>query len=102
MYKVSVTDQAEQDSDSIAEYIATELKAPKAALDFLDDVDVCYGRLRENPFLYEACRDPRLQKEGYRRAVVGNYVMLYKVFETKANVIVYRIFYGSQNYTELL
>jgi len=101
-YKLSVADRAEQDSDSIADYIAADLQAPKAALDFLDEVDACHDRLRENPFLYEMCRDPRLKKEGYRRAVIGNYVMLYKVFEHKAEVIVYRVFYGQQNYTKLI
>jgi len=102
MYRLSVADRAEQDSDNIADYIASALEAPKAALDFLDEVDVCYNRLRENPFLYEACRDPRLKKEGYRRAVVGNYVILYKIFESKTEVIIYRIFHGQQNYTKLI
>ena len=102
MYKLRVADRAHQDSDSIAEYISTNLDAPTAALDFLDDIAACYNRLRENPFLYEVCRDPRLRKEKYRRAVVGNYLVLYKVFEDTNAVIIYRIFYGAQNYTELI
>ena len=79
MYRVDVSTEAEHDLDSILSYIAEDLAAPQAAASFADGVYECYDRLEQNPYIYEVCRNPKLQKEGYRRAVIKNYVMIYKV-----------------------
>lgn len=102
MYNVDVSDSAEQDLDRIIAYIAEKLAAPKAATDFVDAVYDCYDRLEENPYLFEQCRDPKLQKEGYRRAVIQNYIFLYKINEKSNMVIVHRFFYGRQDYINLI
>jgi plasmid stabilization system protein ParE len=98
MYNVDISDQAEQDLTSIIAYIAEKLFAPKAASDFADKVYDCYDRLAENPFIYEQCRDPKLQREGYRRAVINNYILVYKIYEETNEVVVCRFFYGRQDY----
>lgn len=41
MYKLIVSELAHQDLDKIASYIAEQLSNPRAALDFLDDVEAC-------------------------------------------------------------
>ena len=102
VYNLEVSDRAEAELDRILCYISENLAAPKAAADFADEVYACYDRLEENPYLYEECRDPRLKSEGYRRVVIKNYILLYKVYEDKKGVIVHRFFYGSQNYAELI
>ena len=102
MYKVRVEEPAESDFQHIITYIAETLDATAAALSFMDEVDVCYDRLQENPYLYEQCREPYLQSEGYRRAVIGNYVLVYKVLEEQKEVEVHRFFYGQQNYTKFI
>ena len=102
MYEVSATNRADNDLDKIINYISQKLSAPKAASDFIDDVYTCYDRLEENPYVYEECRDPKLKKQGYRRAVIKNYVMIYKIYEDDREVIVHGFFYGRQDYTNLL
>jgi len=102
MYRVRVEEPAENDFQRITTYIAEMLDATVAALSFMDDVAACYERLQKNPYLYEQCRDPRLQSEGYRRAVIGNYILVYKVLEEKKEVEIHRFFYGPRNYTELI
>ena len=102
MYKLLVTEAAEEDLDEIISYIVNELASPKAASDFADAVQTCYDRVVQNPASFEASRDPLLSKEGYRRAVVKNYIMLYKVFHERAEIVVYRFFYGRRDYSNLI
>jgi len=102
MYRLVITDLAEDDLDDIVKYIAIELSAPVAASDLIDVVEECYERIIENPFCYEAARDPRLRLEGYRRAVIKNYIMLYKIFPEKEKVVVYRFFHGRRDYANLI
>lgn len=102
MYKVVVTELAEGDLDSIVAYIAGQLGNPTAAGRLLDEVQECYANLKTLPLMYELSRDGRLAAEGYRKAVIGSYVMLYKVNEAAKIVIVYRFFYGPRDYTKLI
>ena len=102
MYRLDVSDRAEQDLDLIITYIAEKLAAPIAAADFAGEVYDCYDHLENNPYMYEKCRDPTLQKEGYRRAVVKNYLLVFKVDDTAGEVTVYRFFHGTQDYANLI
>ena len=104
MYNLDITEHAEYDLEKIIKYISENLSAPQAAYDFADLVYECYERIEQNPYIYEESWDPKLKKEGFRRAVIKNYIMLYKVYEDKKPkmVIVHRFFHGSQNYFDLL
>lgn len=102
MYKLIVTELAHQDLDNIVSYIAVQLANPTAASDFLDEVDKCYGYLKRNPLMYSKCQDSRLEKEGYRKVVVKNYIIIYKVDENDKKVNILRFFYGAQDYAKLI
>jgi len=73
-----------------------------AATAFSDAVYDCYDNLETDPYLYESCRDAKLKKEGYRRAVIKNYVLVYKVNDDTKTVTVHRFFYGRQDYVGLI
>ncbi|MGD8401146.1 MAG: type II toxin-antitoxin system RelE/ParE family toxin [Bacillota bacterium] len=79
MYKLVVSKLAHQDLDNIVSYIAIQLANPTAARNFLDEVAKCYGYLKSNPMMYAKCQDKRLEKEGYRKALIKNYVLVYKI-----------------------
>jgi plasmid stabilization system protein ParE len=102
VYRLEISDHAEEDFDEVIVYIAETLAAPRAAAEFADEVYACYDRLEQNPFVYEECRDPRLKKEGYRRAIINNYVLIYRIYEEKKLVIAHRFFYGGQDYAKLI
>ena len=101
-YKILTTVYSEQDLDSILGYMIRELHAPQAATDFADAVGACYDRLSEMPALYELCRNPRLASQGFRRAVIKHYVMIYEIDEQEKAVLIHRFFYGSQEYEKYL
>ena len=102
MYSVDITEHADEDLDNIIKYLRDELASPGAASDFVDKVYECYDRLEENPYIYSECYDGYLKSERYRRAVIKNYVLLYKVDENLKQVIVYRFFHGMQDYANLI
>lgn len=52
--------------------------------------------------MYEACRDLRLRAKEYRKAVIRNYVLIYKVDEKNRTVLLLRFFYGKQDYAAKL
>lgn len=102
MYKLVVSELAHRDLDNIVSYIAVQLANPIAATHFLDEVEKCYGYLKSNSLMYERCHDACLEKEGYRKAIIKNYVLVYKVDEAVKAVIIYRFFYGAQDYVKLI
>lgn len=101
-YKLIVSKDAHRDVDEIAGYIAHELKSPQAASGFLDDVEKSYRSLAENPRLFALCGDARLQRKGYRKVVIKNYLVLYRIDEDQKAVLVVRVIYGPRNYPEIL
>ena len=102
MFSVVVTESADKDLTEILEYITGVLSNPKAATDFLDRVDECYSNLENNPLMFERCHDTHLEAQGYRRAVIKNYIMVYRVEEKENKVIVLNFFYGRRDYEKLI
>lgn len=102
MYSLVVSDLAHRDLDNIVSYIAVQLANPIAATNLLDEVEKCYGGLKSNPLMFERCHDGLLEKEGYRKVTIKNYVMVYKVEEAARTVIIHRFFYGAQDYVKLI
>ena len=101
-YKVVETELAAQDLNGILEYMIHSLSNPSAASSFADEVEECYASLERMPRMYELCRGPQLNALGYRKAVIKNYVLIYRVAEAEKIVYILRLFYGRRNYIELI
>jgi len=84
--------------DNIVSYIAVQLANPTAAANFLNEVEKCYGYLKSNPLIYERRHDACLEKIGYHKAIIKNYVLVYKADEAAKAVIIHRFFYGAQDF----
>ena len=102
MYKLIPANLAKDDLEHILLYISVDLAAPTAAANFADKVSQCYQNLKNTPFMYEKCRAPRLARKGYRRAVIQNYVLIYRVDESSNTVYILRVFYGARDYEQFL
>jgi addiction module RelE/StbE family toxin len=97
-YKVTISASADRDVDDIFAYIMNTLGSPQAAVNFADALDERYAALEENPLMYERSRNSRLAGEGYRKFVVGSYIVLYLVDEERQEVTIVRVFYGRRDY----
>lgn len=101
-YDVIISAEAHNDIDNVLDYIVNSLKNPTAAKNLLGKIEESYVDLADNPFMYAHCNDSRLQNDGYRKVVINNYVLIYRVDEAENIVYVVRFFYGRQNYIELI
>lgn len=102
MYKLNISELAHHDLDRIVSYIKVNLASPIAATNFLDQVEKCYDYLKDNPYMYAKCQNNRLEKEGYRKIPIKNYLLVYKVVEEDRTVNILRYFYGTQDYFKLI
>ena len=78
------------------------MSAPKAANDLLDDILKCYDNISLNPLMYALCNNNRLKSKEYRKAVIKNYIMFYRVDEVKQTIYIMRFIYGRRDYINLL
>ncbi len=101
-YKVIVTKDAHDDVDEDLDYIANRLQNPIAAKNLLDKIEEAYNELAFNPYMYQECSNERLQSKGYRKVVVKNYIIIYRVDDEEKTVYVLRMFYGRRDYAKLI
>jgi toxin ParE1/3/4 len=101
-YNLTITEVANQDMNKIFSYILNHLCNPKAAVDLADAIEGKYDEVCINPYMFEESRNKVLKNKSYHRLPVQNYIILYKIDEKNREVIIARIFYGGQNYQELL
>ena len=102
MSKLLVSPAADRDLDSILSYLINELCNPQAAGNLLDEVESAYDALAETPEAFEMCRDQRLAELEYRKAKVGNYLMIYQYDSKLDEINVLRFFHESQNYLAMM
>ena len=101
-YALLITSAAHQDLDNALHYITETLANPTAASALLNEIESCYNQICQFPFSYETCRDINLQHKGYRKAPIGNYILVYRPDETLQKVYVLRFFYGRSDYEKIL
>ena len=101
-YELKVAEAAERDLFETFDYISSSLEAPKAASDFFAKIQSCFSQLVDNPYVYALSSDLRLEEEGYRKAVIGNYLLMFTVDEKEKCVFVHRLFYGGMDYCRFL
>ena len=58
----------------------------RQALTLLTAVERVYEKLAETPNMYGLCRKPLLSRQGYRKAPIEGYLMIYKVDEAAGSV----------------
>ena len=102
MYSLHITELAEQDLDGIVNYMAVVLANPIAASAFLDKTEDCYAHLKTKPRIYAECEDSYLRCKGYRKTLIGNYLLIFRIEERSKRVYILRFFYGGQDYTRQL
>jgi plasmid stabilization system protein ParE len=102
MYKLFVSELAHKDLDKIVSYISIELSNPMAVSSFLDELEKCYSHLKTSPYMYEKCLNKRLNSQGYRRALIKKYLLIYKIDDDLKIVNILRFFYGSQDYIKFI
>jgi addiction module RelE/StbE family toxin len=93
LYKISFLDKAKDDITEIYRYISETFSSPRAANNLMDEIDKSISYLEQNPMLY-----PLSKIDGYRKCVVKNYIVIYRVDDINKEILIVRVFHGTQNY----
>jgi addiction module RelE/StbE family toxin len=100
MYKLRYLPLAQKDLWDITSYIADNLKAPKAAIDFVDTLDNSISRLQQFPYSCKLYQPQESLEAEYRLLSVKNYLVFYIVTENEVEI--HRIVYAKMNLEKLI
>ena len=100
MFKIRYSRVAKKDLEDIGDYIAMELKSPKAALNTITHIQDVIDKLEYAPHIGPSL-SARYENVGdYRYLVCGNYLAFYRIQSNE--VYIDRILYGKRDYLGIL
>ena len=101
-YRLIVSRSANENIDSIIQYVAVKLLNPQAARAILNDISTAYDKLEEKAEMYPYCNDLYLAHKGYRKLPLDkhDYVILYQLIENEIRIG--GIFRTRENYIKKL
>ena len=88
-YKIRFSPFAKEDKNEIKTYLSKFY--PETPRKFTASLKEHIANLKENPYLYPEYPE----NTNYRRMLVGNYIVFYKVNDTKRQIDIYRILRAS-------
>ena len=101
-YKVSISEQAEQDLNDIYLYIYYELKSKTSADRISLRLRSAMEGLSQMPKKFHLFPMEPWFSRGVRSIPVGNYMVFYLVNDADAEVLITRIVYGRRNMKKVL
>ena len=102
-YRILLTRKAHEDIRDIYRYIKEELQNNSSALAIVDEIEKRILLLKEYPLSGSLVSDGVLQKKGYRKLIINNYIALYSVDDHAKEVHIVRVVYGKRDfYQDLL
>ncbi|MCK9224004.1 MAG: type II toxin-antitoxin system RelE/ParE family toxin [Candidatus Muirbacterium halophilum] len=101
-YYIKFTESAFNDLDEIYFYITHETSNENIADNILEEIEKSIYRLKEFPQIGNLINNNVFKKRGYRKLVIGNYIIIYKINQSLKSIYILRILYSSRNYISLL
>ena len=96
-YKVKINPRAIRELDNIYKYIATEKLAPENALGQVGRIKNAILSLNTLPHSHQKRIEGRYADKGYRQLLIDNYIVIFRIDESKKFVYVITIQYQGQN-----
>jgi toxin ParE1/3/4 len=97
--KLIYTCKAEDDLDSIFDYIAKD--SPENALNYIDKIKSAIEHLATSPFIGIHCSSKGIDRD-CRILIFENYLIFYQFNEIDNEIKILRILHGSRKYQDLL
>ena len=95
-YTVKITTQAEEQLQEIVNYIASELKAPKAALRLLNEMERLISSLSQFPQRVAVIEEEPWRTRGVRKMPVKNFLIYFWIDEDNSKVQVTAVIYAKR------
>ncbi len=100
MYELKYLPLAVNDLHGIIDYISNTLKAPKAAIGLLDDLESSISRLQKFPFSCKLYQSVELLETEYRMLSVKNYLVFYVVVDHVVEI--HRVVYAKIDFGKII
>lgn len=97
-YDVKLLSAAYRNLDEIYEYIATELNAEESAIDLIDQLEEAVLSLEIMPQRGARCRVGAYANKGYCQLFGKDFTIVYRINETKKQVIVVTVRYSKSQF----
>jgi addiction module RelE/StbE family toxin len=94
LYSLKFTREAKQDLIDIPNYIKYTLLNPKAADDLFGNFEKAFKQI----CTFAESGSPYKKRKGYRKILVNNFLIFYKINKKEKSIEVYRILYAHSNY----
>ena len=97
MYEIVYLPTVKKQLEGIVDYLTSELNAPDAAFDFINEVDEAMKSLAKMPYRHPVYHTSFAVLEEIRWLPVKNYNVFYKVFEEDKTVEIRRVLHQLQD-----
>lgn len=101
-YEILVTQTFNKDLNEIVYYISHNFDEPFTATKLLDDVESTVSSLSSMPYRNRLAYDLYLKSKEFRKSIIKNYIIFYKIYEYNKTVILHRILHARQNWIDIL
>lgn len=101
-YELHISTAAEQDIEEAVDYIENVLKNPQAADALLDAIDEVLPSLQDNPQRVPVVSEPVLRTWEIRFIKIKNYLVLFRVDDENARIVIVRFLYAKRNWWTIL
>lgn len=99
-YKILLSPIFIDEVEKIYFYISRELHEENIAKKVIKNIKDKIQLLQTSPYIYAKLEDKHKLKKVHRKIVIGNYVVIYTVDDTKRQVNIVHIYYKGENYLE--
>lgn len=97
-YEIIITERAKEELKDIYNYISNSLMAENAANNLMQEFENNILRLEDMPESCSIIEYYKNKKYVYRKLLIKNYVVIYRVDSSTKTVYITRIVYGGMNY----
>ena len=95
-YKILVSETYHKDLKDIIHYIYHNLDSPLTVSALLDEIESTVSTLSTIPLRYGLVDDAYLHRKEFRKCLVRNYIIFYKVNKENKTVLIHRILHARQ------
>ncbi|XVG95965.1 type II toxin-antitoxin system RelE/ParE family toxin [Eubacteriales bacterium KG127] len=95
-YKILVSEKYYMDLKEILHYISRDLSDPLAASTLLDKIEKTIFSLSTMPYRYSIIDDSYLAHKEFRKCLIKNFIIFYKVDEESKTIMIHRILQSRQ------
>ena len=101
-YTVHETEAFQDDLNNILDYLVGHLNNKQAADKWLVDYEETVRKLEDHPKMFELSCATRHYQQGYRKFLIGRYIVIYIIDDVRKEVWIQRAFHGLQDYAKYL